>query len=155
MHANSLEVTSSFKLRMMKKIRHAKKLKTNIKNLISPLMTRPQGARGVKTFLTIFWWFGAPILSLNWVRFENPQENMEFQWFLFSILMVFSSFFSFGGILAQELNSFLFFNLIFWHPWDPWGCVNSGKKYIWAQTSSVAKIPNNQPNLCKDFCPSS
>ena len=27
--------------------------------------------------------------------------------------------------------------MIFWHPWDPWGRVNSGKNFFWVQTATV------------------
>jgi hypothetical protein len=45
-------------------------------------------------------------LSLNYSKFENCQKPGIFD-DLFSILTVFRSFFNFGSILAQELNSFI------------------------------------------------
>ena len=44
------------------------------------------------------------------------------------------------AILAQKENSFICRkkNVIFWHPWDPWGRVNSGKKFFGVQTASVS-----------------
>ena len=40
--------------------------------------------------------------------------------------MIFWSLCLSGAILAQKLNSFICkkINLIFWHPWDPWGRVH-------------------------------
>ena len=47
-----------------------------------------------------------------------------------SILMVFHSFFNFGWILALQLTrvDFSLVIRIFWNPWHPWGCINSGVK---------------------------
>ena len=50
MHVKPIEVTSGFNLRVMKKsarwLCHTEKSKTNIKKLISPLLTRTQGSQG-------------------------------------------------------------------------------------------------------------
>ena len=49
-HVKSIKVTSGFNLRRMKKSArwrcHAEKSKTNLKTLVSPLWTRPQGSQG-------------------------------------------------------------------------------------------------------------
>ena len=55
--------------------------------------------------------------------------------------MVFSSLFSFGSILAHQTSSGMFsewFRFI-WHPWGPWGRVNSGEKGFSGQTATVDK----------------
>ena len=50
MHGKPIEVTFGFNLRVMKKsarwLCHTEKSKTNIKKLISPLLTRTQGSQG-------------------------------------------------------------------------------------------------------------
>ena len=33
-------------------------------------------------------------------------------------------------------------NVIFWHPWDPWGRINSGKNIFWVQTATVLRCVN-------------
>ena len=49
-HVKSIKVTSGFNLRRIKKSArghwHAKKSKTNLKTLVSPLLIRPQGSQG-------------------------------------------------------------------------------------------------------------
>ena len=64
----------------------------------------------------------------------------------FSILMFFSSLFSFGLILAHQTSSGMFsewFRFI-WHHWGPWGRVNSGEKGFSDQTATVS---------CGRYCP--
>ena len=63
----------------------------------------------------------------------------------FSILMVFSSLFSFGSILAHQTSSGMFsewFRFI-WHPWGPWGRVNSGEKGFSGQTATHCAFSSN------------
>ena len=65
--------------------------------------------------------------------------------------MVFWSLCLFGAILAQKLNSFICEkkNLIFWHPWDPWGRIHIDLNKNSVQTGCVDLkryiIPNNSP----------
>ena len=56
-----------------------------------------------------------------------------------SILTVFCSLYNLRAILAQKENTFICRkkNVIFWHPWDPWGRINSGKNVFWVQTATV------------------
>ena len=47
-------------------------------------------------------------------------------------LRYFRIFFNFGGILAHQTSTGMFSGSwrIFWHPWDPWGRVNSGDIWV-------------------------
>ena len=53
--------------------------------------------------------------------------------------MFFSSLFSFGSILAHQTSSGMFSEwvLFIWHPWGPWGRVNSREKGFSGQTATV------------------
>jgi len=44
----------------------------------------------------------------------------------------FRIFFNFGAILARQTSTGMFSGSwrIFWHPWDPWGRVNSGDIWV-------------------------
>ena len=65
----------------------------------------------------------------------------------FSIFKVFWRFCDFGSILAQELNSFICKKtLIFWHPWDPWGHINSEVNGFWVHTTTVGHWDSNPWN---------
>ena len=86
-------------------------------------------------------------------KLKNIQKTLRKQGFLmifFSILTAFCSFYNLRAILAQKENSFICRkkNVIFWHPWDPWGRVNSGKKFFWVQTASVSKLVQ-MSNICQ------
>ena len=56
-----------------------------------------------------------------------------------------------GAILAQKVNSFIckIKNVIFWHPWDPWGQINSGKKIFGVQTATVLYLLEGDENSDK------
>ena len=57
-HVQSIEVTSGFNLRRKKKsarwLCHAEKSITNLKTLVSPLLTRPQGSQGCQKITFFF-----------------------------------------------------------------------------------------------------
>ena len=119
--------------------------KINIKKLISQLLKRPQGSQGCQKIRqgplsTPFEVWCAKIA----LKLKNIQKSQRKQGF-FDLFFNFDDFRSlclFGAILAQELNSFICKkNMIFWHPWDPWGRVNSGKKIFWVQTATVRCAP--------------
>ena len=59
-----------------------------------------------------------------------------------SILTVFCSLYNLRAILAQKENTFICRkkNVIFWHPWDPWGRINSGKNFFRVQTATVSEF---------------
>ena len=117
--------------------------KTNIKKLISPLFTGPQGFQGCQKM-------GQDPLNMPhevWCaniapKLKNIQKCLWKQGFFddfSSILTVFCSLYNLRAILAQKENTFICRkkNVIFWHPWDPWGRINSGKNVFWVQTATV------------------
>ena len=78
---------------------------------------------------------------------KNPLNNILMVWSAniepklrnISILTAFCSFYNLRAIFGKR-KIVLFVkkqNAIFWHPWDPWGQVNSGKKFFWVQTATV------------------
>ena len=104
----SIQVISGSNLKRMKKIARSrcgtKISKTNLKTMISPLLTCPQGCQKIQMTKHGF--------------FDN----------FCSILMGFHSFFNFDWILVLQLTKVVFC-LIFWifrHPWHSWGHVNNG-----------------------------
>ena len=124
--------------------RHRHKIiKTNLKTHISPLLTRPQGSQGCQKMrqdplnMPVEVWCAkiAPKLKNIW---KSLRKHGFFDIFS-SILMVFWSLCLLGAILAQRENSFICEkkNVIFWHLWDPWVRVNSGKKFLGVQTATV------------------
>jgi hypothetical protein len=58
-----------------------------------------------------------------------------------SILMGFLSLCLLEAILAQKENTFICEkkNVIVWHPWDPWGRINSGNNFFRVQTATVGE----------------
>ena len=147
MHVKPIEVTSGFNLIVMKKsarwLCHTEKSKTNIKKLISPLLTRTQGSQGCQKM-------GQDPLNMPYEvwcaniapKLKNIRKCLWKQGFFddfSSILTVFCSLYNLRAILAQKENTFICRkkNVIFWHPWDPWGRINSGKNVFWVQTATV------------------
>ena len=59
---------------------------------------------------------------------QNSARKLCFFWHFFFNFDDFWSLCLLGAILAQRENSFICEkkNVIFWHPWDPWGRINSG-----------------------------
>ena len=124
--------------------RHRHKIiKTNLKTLVSPLLTRPQGSQGCQKMrqdplnMPVEVW-RAKIAP----KLKNIRKSLRKQGFFWHLFFNFDGFWSLcllGAILAQKENSFICKkkNVIFWHPWDPWGRVNSGKKFFWVQTATV------------------
>ena len=107
----------------------------------------PRGSkRSAMIHLTCFWRFGALRLTPFEENSKNLQKTDIFDEF-FSILMVFSSLFSFGSILAHQTSSGMFSEwfCFIWHPWGPWGRVNSGEKGFSGQTATVLL---RKPELC-------
>ena len=106
---------------------HSEILKTNTKTLIYSIWIRPQGSLGCQKVCQ------GPLNTLFEVWCANIAPKMKKIWntlkkqgFLKKKLMVVQSLYLFGAILAQKLNSFICEkkNLIFWHPWDPWGWIH-------------------------------
>ena len=114
-----------------------------MKKLISPLLTRTQGSQGCQKMRQDQLNMLHEVWSANIaLKLKNIQKTLRKQRFLrifFSILTAFCSFYNLRAILAQKENSFICRkkNVIFWHPWDPWGRVNSGKNFFLDQTATV------------------
>ena len=118
-------------------------IKTNLKTLVSPLLMRPQGSQGCQKMLQdpvnmpVEVWCAkiAPKLKNIW---KGLRRQGFFDCFPFNF-DVFWSLCLLGAILAQKENSFIFRkkNVIFWHPRDPWGRINSGKNFFEVQTATV------------------
>ena len=112
--------------------RHRHKIiKTNLKTLVSPLLMRSQGSQRCQKMaqdplnMPVEVWCAkiAPKLKNIW---KSLRKQGFFDMFFFN----FDGFWSLcllGAILAQKENNFICRkkNVIFWHPWDPWGRVNS------------------------------
>ena len=127
--------------------RHLHKIiKTNLKTHISPLLTRPQGSQGCQKIrqdplkMPVEVWCAkiAPKLKNIW-KYLRKQGFFDI---FSSILMVFLSLCLLEAILAQKELTFICEkkNGIFWHPWDPWGRINSGKNIFGVQTATVSWI---------------
>ena len=107
--------------------RHRHKIiKTNLKTHISLLLTRPQGSHGCQNMC------------------QDPL-NMPVEVLWAKIAPNFDGFFKFvsfrGNLSAKEKQFHLWKkNVIFWHPWDPWGRINSGKNVFWVQTATVLRL---------------
>ena len=79
----SLKVISSFNLKRMKKIVRwhcgTKISKTNLKAIISPLLSCPQGCQGCQKNLgpnwRQLWWVEAIRFSPNWIKFKKLSEK--------------------------------------------------------------------------------
>ena len=97
-----------------------------------PLLTRPQGSQGCQKITFFFlqmklFSFCAKIAPKRH-KLQKPsklkkkcQKNPCF-------LRLFQIFFNLGAILAHQTSTGMFSGSwrIFWHPWDPWGRINSG-----------------------------
>ena len=102
----SLKMTSSVNLKRVIKIARwccgTKISKTNLKAIISPLVTRPRGARGVKKSgrpnWRQPWWVEALRFSPNWIEFKKPSENRV----SLKIFVQFWQFFTVSLILAES-----------------------------------------------------
>ena len=122
---------------------HHKIIITNLKTLVSPLLTRPQRSQWCQNLrqdplnMQVEVW-RAKIAP----KLKNIQKCLRKQGFSWHFFFNFDGFWSLcllRAILAQKENSFIFEKkiVIFWHPWDSWGCVNSGKKFFLVQTATV------------------
>ena len=136
--------------------RHRHKIiKTNLNTLVSPLLMRPQGSQGCQKMrqvplnMPLEVWCAKIAPKLKNIR--KSLRKQGFCWHFSFNFDVFLSLCLFGAILAQKENSFIckIKNVIFWHPWDPWGCVNSGDKCIWVQTATVPIKEGESTFLCK------
>ena len=115
MHVKPIEVTCGFNLRVMKKsarwLCHTEKSKTNIKKLISPLLTRTQGSQGCQKMRQDPLNMPHEVWCANIApKLKNIQKTLRKQGFLmifFSILTAFCSFYNLRAILAQKENSFI------------------------------------------------
>ena len=105
-------------------------------------MTYPQGFQGCQTMRQDPLNMPYEVWCANIApKLKNIWKSLRKQGFFdnfFSILKVFWSFFNFGSILAQELNSFIckIKILIFWHPW---GRVNSEVNVFSVHTATVRR----------------
>ena len=124
--------------------RHRHKIiKTNLKTHISLLLTRPQGSHGCQNMrqdplnMPVEVWRAKIAPKLKNIR--KCLRKQGFFDIFSSILMVFLSLCLLGAILAQKENTFICEkkNVIFRHPWDPWGRINSGKNFFRVQTATV------------------
>jgi hypothetical protein len=136
----SIQVISGFNLKRTKNIARwhcgTKMLKINLKKIISPLLTCPQGCYGFqKIWKTKLKTTLVSCSAKIQPKLNEIQNNFRKQGFydnFCSILMVVHSFFNFGWILALQLTrvDFSLVDRIFWHSWHPWGRVNSGVKQM-------------------------
>jgi hypothetical protein len=99
-------------------------------NPFTPLLTRPQGSQGCQKI-----GFFLQIKLLNSCAKIAPKRHKlqklsklkkkmsKNPWFL----RLFQIFFKLGAILAHQTSNGMFSGSwqIFWHPWGPWGRVNS------------------------------
>ena len=109
---------------------HHKIIKTNLKTLASPLLTRPQVSQGCQKMRT-------KIVP----KLKNIQKSLGKQLVFLTFFLQFWWLLKFLSFLAQKENSFICKRrVIFWHPWDPWGRVNSGKKNFWVQKATVSAL---------------
>ena len=120
-----------------------KKIKSNLKTLVSPLLIRSQRSQGYQKMRQDPLNMPVEVCCAKIApKLRNIQKSPRKQGLIdifSSILMVFWSLCPLGAILAQKENIFICRkkNLIFWHPWDPWGRVNSGKNFFGVQTATV------------------
>jgi hypothetical protein len=124
-------------------------IKTNLKTLVSPLLTRPQGSHGCQKMrqyplnMPVEVWCAkiAP-------KLKNIRKSLRKQGFFWHLFFNFDGFWS---LCLLEKNSFIrkIKNVIFWHKWDPWGCVNSGKTFFWVQTATVLEVQANPKNMAQ------
>ena len=136
----SISEISGFNLKRMKIIARwrcsTRISKLNLKTIISPLLTRPQGCQWcqkiwkAKLKTTLVSW--TLRFSTNWMKLKKRLETEFLGQFLFNFDSFFYSFFSFGWILELQLTrvNFGLIAQIFWNPWQPWGPVNNGVKQI-------------------------
>ena len=122
---------------------HHKIINFFFKTVVFPLLMRPQGSQGCQKMhqdplnMPVEVCCAKIAPKLRNIQ-KSPRKQGLFDIFS-SILMVFWSLCLLGAILAQKENIFICRkkNLIFWHPWDPWGRVNSGKNFFGVQTATV------------------
>ena len=118
---------------------HSEILKTNAKTLIYSIWIQPQGSLGcqnvrqgpLNTLLEVW----RANIALKMKKIWKSQRKQGFFWHLFFNFDDFWSLCLLGAILAQKENSFICEkkNLIFWHPWDPWGRIHIdlNKNSVW------------------------
>ena len=96
-----------------------------------PLLIRPQGSRGCQKITFFFlkmklFSFCAKIAPKrhNFKKHQNWRKKVKKP----CLLRLFQIFFKLGAILAHQTSTGMFTGSwsIFWHPWDPWGRINSG-----------------------------
>ena len=97
-----------------------------------PLLTRPQGSRGCQKITFYFlqmklFSFCAKIAPKRH-KLQKPSKLMKKCQKNPCFLRLFQIFFNLGAILAHRTSNGVFSGSwhIFWHPWHPWGCINSG-----------------------------
>ena len=97
-----------------------------------PLLIRPQGSRGCQKITFFFlkmklFSFCAKIAPKRH-KLQKTSKLKKKKSKKPCLLRLFQIFFNFGAILAHQTSTGMFTGSwgIFWHPWDPWGCVNSG-----------------------------
>ena len=129
-----IKVSSVFNLNYFKKScsgrHHSEISKTNTKTLIPSIWIRPQGSQGCQKMgqdplnMPVEVWC-AKIASKLKNIWKSPRKQGFFDIF-FVNFEGFSTLCLFEAILAQKENSFICkkINVIFWHPWDPWGRVH-------------------------------
>ena len=122
---------------------------TNLKTMISLLLTRPQGWQGcqkirkTKLKTTLVTWSTKIQPKLN--KIQKTFRKQGFFDNFCSILTVFHSFFNFGWILALQLTrvDFSLVVRIFWHPWHP--CGRTTKPWL----KSAQELPVCNRKSCK------
>ena len=97
-----------------------------------PLLIRPQGSQGCQKIT--FYFLQKKLFSLcakitpKRHKFQKPSKLKKKMSKKPCFLRHFQIFFNLGAILAHQTSTGMFSGSwrIFWHPWDPWGRVNSG-----------------------------
>ena len=140
----SIKVIFGFNLMIrMKKIARwrcgTKISKTNLKTIISPLLTRHRSARGVKKLerpnWRSLWWVRALKFSPNWIKFEKPSENKV----SLTFFVQFWQLFTVSSILAESYRS----NLLDSRFFDTTDTPESASIVEWNKFWSFRSMCNN------------
>ena len=100
--------------------------------LFKSIWTRSQGSQGCQKisfyFLQMKLFFFCAKIAPKRHKIQKPSKLKKKCQKKPCFLRLFQIFFNLGAILALQTSTGMFSGSwrIFWHPWDPWGRVNSG-----------------------------